>query len=413
MAARSRTERIAILGAGPIGLECALYAQALGYPVTVFERDLVGGNVRRWGHIRMFSPWTLNVSPLARRRLKEEGTAPPARHDECPTGHELVRDYLEPLAGLPELAGRIRTGVNVVGCSRRGIGKSYLGTSPGREAFPFRILTREVSGEETEHEADLVIDATGVYGNAREIGEGGLPALGESGLVERIDREPVDILGREREKFAGRRVLLIGGGFSAATTLQALLSLKEEAPGTEIYWVCRAEGEAPLPEVENDPLPERARLSRMANETARQLPPGVHYFGGHLVRAARAMDGVIEATLASGTGKTHVLRCDRIIANVGYRPDAMIYRELQVHECYATLGPIKLAASLLDQKGADCLQIESGHAELLRNPEPNFYILGSKSFGTNSAFLLRVGHEQIAQVFTLITGDPELNLYSE
>jgi hypothetical protein len=107
-------------------------------------------------------------------------------------------------------------------------------------------------------------------------------------------------------------------------------------------------------------------------------------------------------------GVTETVVCDRIIANVGYRPDASIYRELQVHECYATQGPMNLAASLLAQNTADCLAIQSGGADLLRNPEPDFYILGAKSFGTNSSFLLRLGHEQIAQVFTLITGDPAL-----
>jgi len=34
--------RLAVLGAGPIGLEMALYARRLGYPVTVYERGRVG-----------------------------------------------------------------------------------------------------------------------------------------------------------------------------------------------------------------------------------------------------------------------------------------------------------------------------------------------------------------------------------
>lgn len=406
-----QSKRVAILGAGPIGLECALYARTLGYPVTVFERDGVGGNVERWGHVRMFTPWTLNVSPLARRRLAEDGAEPPGSSELCPTGHELTWNYLKPLAGLPELSGRVRTGTKVIACGRRGIGKNYTEKSPPRDTFPFRILTRGRDGQESEHEADIVIDATGVYDNPRDLGEGGLPALGEGEMDDAIDRGPVDILGRERQRFAGQRVLLIGGGFSAATTLQALRQLQAEAPGTEIFWVCRTEAPVPIREIDNDSLPERARLSRMANDAARQLPPGLHYMGGHLVKAVRRSANVIEATVADLRGATQTIACDRIIANVGYKPDTSIYRELQVHECYATLGPIRLAASLMDQAGADCLRVQSAEAELLRNPEPNFYIIGAKSFGTNSAFLLRLGHEQIVQIFTLITGNPELNLY--
>src|SRR3989442_1745674 len=41
---------------------------------------------------------------------------------------------------------------------------------------------------------------------------------------------------------------------------------------------------------------------------------------------------------------------DRIIGNVGYTPDTNLYRELQVHECYASLGPMKLAAALAGSK---------------------------------------------------------------
>ena len=48
-------KRIAIIGAGPIGLEAAAYARRLGHEVTVYERGRVGENVGRWGHVVMFS----------------------------------------------------------------------------------------------------------------------------------------------------------------------------------------------------------------------------------------------------------------------------------------------------------------------------------------------------------------------
>ena len=40
--------------------------------------------------------------------------------------------------------------------------------------------------------------------------------------------------------------------------------------------------------------------------------------------------------------------------------------------------------------------------DVLKNPEPNFFILGSKSYGRNSNFLLRVGLEQVREVLTQI-----------
>src|SRR5262249_51062843 len=104
---------------------------------------------------------------------------------------------------------------------------------------------------------------------------------------------------------------------------------------------------------------------------------------------------------------------ERLIANVGYAPDTTLFRELQVHECYASEGPMALAAALLKHGGGDCLTQPSGGAATLRCPEPNFFVLGAKSYGRNSAFLLRVGFEQVRDAFALITGKPGLDLYKK
>jgi hypothetical protein len=36
--------------------------------------------------------------------------------------------------------------------------------------------------------------------------------------------------------------------------------------------------------------------------------------------------------------------------------------------------------------------------DTLRVPEPNFFVLGMKSYGRNSTFLLRAGYEQVDEV---------------
>ena len=61
-------------------------------------------------------------------------TKPPA--SEYPTGGELVRHYLEPLAALPELRPHVRLGARVAGVSRLGLDR--LKTA-GRESTPFVV----------------------------------------------------------------------------------------------------------------------------------------------------------------------------------------------------------------------------------------------------------------------------------
>ena len=73
---------------------------------------------------------------------------------------------------------------------------------------------------------------------------------------------------------------------------------------------------------------------------------------------------------------------------------------------------MKLAASLLKSQSSDCLDQTCGDADVLTNPEPNFYVLGSKSYGRNSNFLCSVGLQQVVQVFSRIGGRKDLDLYS-
>ena len=70
--ARSGPLRVAVLGAGPVGLEAALYARALGLSVAVYEAGHVAEHVNRWGHARMFSPFGWNATPLGRHTLLRE-----------------------------------------------------------------------------------------------------------------------------------------------------------------------------------------------------------------------------------------------------------------------------------------------------------------------------------------------------
>ena len=48
-----------------------------------------------------------------------------------------------------------------------------------------------------------------------------------------------------------------------------------------------------------------------------------------------------------------------------------------------------------------------------KSPEPGFFLLGAKSYGRNSSFLLRVGFEQVRDAFTLIAGKAGLDLYKK
>ena len=55
--------------------------------------------------------------------------------------------------------------------------------------------------------------------------------------------------------------------------------------------------------------------------------------------------------------------------------------------------------------------LNSTHGSYMSTSEPDFFILGNKSYGRDPNFLLSLGLEQIRQLYCQISGDPALNLY--
>ena len=68
---------LAIIGAGPVGLEAALAALDHGFDVHVFEQGEVGSHPLAWGHVRMFTPWRMNLGPRSRAHLEDAGWEAP------------------------------------------------------------------------------------------------------------------------------------------------------------------------------------------------------------------------------------------------------------------------------------------------------------------------------------------------
>lgn len=73
---------------------------------------------------------------------------------------------------------------------------------------------------------------------------------------------------------------------------------------------------------------------------------------------------------------------------------------------------MKLAAAMLGNNSADCLNQAAFGVQSLINPEPNFYILGAKSYGRSSQFLYATGLAQIRDIFSLIGDRETLDLYA-
>lgn len=365
--------RVAIIGAGPVGLEAALYAQRLGLKPLLFEREAVAApDVRAWGHVTMFTPWEANRSPLGERALARPLRAPTLH----PTGAEFVDGYLDPLAKL--MGDALMPETRVVG-----VGRSYLFAddfedAPDRRTLRrFRLLTRSPL-EERLFTADFVLDAGGLTHTPNWAGAGGLPALGEMGSMSHVFYGVPDITGRDRIHFLGKRTLLVGGGTSAATSAALLDEVLRLDPAGQVLWAVKTPGDLPLSYVPDDPLPRRDLLLKKANLLIAGKQPGWEFF-------PRAQVEALQYSLSTGRFQV-TLQVDRVT------------RRFAVDSVIANVGA---------KRGADTYE------SALRPDEPGFFTIGAKSGDCPDGFLLQSSRAQIRDAFRRIMDDPELDLYAE
>jgi thioredoxin reductase len=364
---KPETPRVAVLGAGPVGLEAALYARAAGLPVAVYERGQVCEHLHRWGHVKLFTPFGLTASPLGLATLlREKPTRSLPAESDLPTGRELREAYHVPLAESEALLESIHTQTTVLHVGRSsGIKKSTVD-----ERRPFRLLVRDGKGQERIDSADVVLDCTGTYETPNWLGDGNIPAVGELAARPHFAHGLEDVLGAKRDQYAGKSIVLIGDGYSAATTICNLATLAEEHPATWVIWLTRGPRGQPLPRVANDPLKERDRIAVRANTLATRCDGNLEFHPQTLIDEV-ICHGPNQGFRVAGrsNGKPVSWDVERVIACVGHRPDP------------------SLAVS-----------------------EPGYHVLGARAGGTG--FLLRDGFDQIRQLIASVTGNPRLDLYA-
>jgi thioredoxin reductase len=386
----------AIIGAGPIGLAAAAHLAELDVPFVIFERgERAASAVREWGHVRLFTPWQYNIDEAARRLLDSSGWQAPADDEAFPTGAELVAEYLEPLAAHPAIAPHLRYGQTVTAVAHAYTSKHE---AADRDLEPFAVHVRDSQGATTIVLADYVIDASGSWGNPNPAGANGLPVPGERELASHIAYRIPDVLGNDRSRYAGKRVLVIGSGHSAMNALSSLVDLAT-TEGSEVHWALRRPSiEDALRACSGDGLTERALLSRDIHERAQSDAITLHT-GVRVDRFSDSAGGIV-----THAGDRELPAVDEIIVATGFRPDLAMLRELRLDLHPLFESPYALG-SLIDPANNACGTVPPHTVEKLAHPDADFYIAGMKSYGRASTFLMLTGYEQVRSIACALAGD--------
>ncbi|WP_455836975.1 FAD-dependent oxidoreductase [Pseudarthrobacter siccitolerans] len=389
---------VAVIGAGPVGLAAAAHLLERGLEPLILEAGTSPGTaIEQWRHIRLFSPWRFNTDAAAVRLLEAAGWEAP-RPTALPYGGELIDNYLAPLAALPQIASRLQTGARVTAVTRQGLDKTHI---KGRDTTPFTVRVEHADGETRDHTVAAVIDASGTWSTRNPLGTSGLPAIGEEAAGARISAPLPDVTGRDRAAFAGRRVLVVGAGHSAANTLINLADLTKEEPDTRILWAIRgASADKVYGGGDLDGLPARgqlgARVRRLVEAGKIELHTG---FG---ISSLKSLDSSVTAGAVDG----RIIEADVVVPCTGFRPDLDILRELRLNLDPAVEAPKELGP-LIDPEFHSCGTVPPHGAKLLAHPDKDFYIVGMKSYGRAPTFLLATGYEQVRSVAAALAGDQE------
>ena len=389
---------VAVIGAGPIGLAAAAHLLERGLEPVIFEAGhSAGAAIEQWRHIRLFSPWRFNIDAAAVRLLEQTGWESP-RPTALPYGGELIDKYLTPLADMPVMASRLQTGARVIAVTRLGLDKTHV---RDRDTTPFLVRVEHANGETRDHVVAAVIDASGTWSTRNPLGTSGLPAIGEEAAAVRISSPLPDVTGRDRTSFAGRRVLVVGAGHSAANTLINLADLSKEEPNTRILWAVRGgSADKVYGGGAADGLPARGQLGARLRRLVEAGSIELHTRFG--IAGLKTLDSGV--SVESVDGRT--LDVDVIVPCTGFRPDLEILRELRLNLDPAVEAPTELGP-LIDPEFHSCGTVPPHGAKLLSHPEKDFYIVGMKSYGRAPTFLLATGYEQVRSVAAALAGDHE------
>ena len=307
------------------------------------------GQRRAWAHVRLFTPWELErlaahaPAPCAagarRRRVR---SARPAR--SC--GRAAASRW----PSLPAIAPHLRLGTRVLAVGREGLLKhEEIATAErARAALPAAPRATAAGREWIEH-ADVVIDCHRHLRPSQQPGRRRHPGARRAGARRRDPRATFPTSPRGAPSWAGKTMLLAGAGHSAQTAARDLAAL---APTSARH--ARGLGAAQPPSRlwgrDDGRSAARARPARRrSGPRARRPAPRrrSRCAAASSVEALRRQNGKLRGRAAQRRRqptRSWSTACSSLTGSVG---DHGLYRQLQVHECYATCGPIKLSAALL------------------------------------------------------------------
>ncbi|HUP82537.1 MAG TPA: hypothetical protein VM260_28545 [Pirellula sp.] len=369
---------IAIIGAGPVGIEAAIYARFLGYFVSIFEQRRVAHRMLDW-HNRPLDVTVQDcTSSLGHAALAAQNPEYVRKNpDERFTGKTYAEEYLLPLAKTDLLFDDIHFLSPVADVSRYRTLVSDKIECQERCKDEFRILVEGRHRGPWVSRTDVVIDCRGLTQKSSGMGPGGGLAIGEA-----LNRETFLLHTPLDRKFdaksvLGKHVCLIGQSVRAGQFASEYLEQFGEEGSNRLTWLVR-------PDRRHDSRTVEIALRDIGRRHASNINVieslGVEHIqrndlGQYLLKFLRDDDSTVE------------MQCDAVVSLNGGRP-------------------IPLSTELLCEKPRNNRICSS----FVTN-EPGYYVLRGGDVEAGAGVGLKDAFCSIRELFAMLAGRQDLDLY--
>jgi threonine dehydrogenase-like Zn-dependent dehydrogenase len=378
---------VAVIGAGATGIEAALYARFLGYNILLFDKAKVAQRFFDLNDSPMQSSFGQSVSKLGLAAIQAQSDKLPSIPNEQVLSHrQFAESYLVPLARTDLLYDHVNVHSRVVDISRIRFDGYQPNQLQDRANDEFRIVVESKARGAWVTRADIVLDCSGIDGDAVRLGPCDGLAIGQSDATPRIFRS----FKEWKSQHGAQASTLVVFGAQANTCLAVEQAIAAHAAGESIklIWVI------PATQQSDDLATVRDAQSKL---DAAQCGYHMASLGAEAILRTERDELVVRLLQPDDT--TLDIVCDSILA-----PDR---RLIDWGHCRSLL--VNSPNRWLDETAERPWNQFPGWR--LATPEPNYYVLGSKRNEASNLPRIESHRNQIRDLFALLGTREDLDLY--